>query len=829
MRQNVLNLLLFVGLAVGLYLLWSTMEQNAAKKKAEQEAARKAEQDEKQKAEEARKAEAEAKRKADERAREEKTLPAAAAAGQFAAAGWEAQKRAEKAAADERLRKARERDAEEQVLAAAAATGFPALQVPAAAPRPTLVALGDETFYNRILLNTQGGGVQQVILTRFQEADRLGRPEPGAPLFLIPGTPIVRPYYLHEPVPLPDLKPGRVPSDTALAEPSYTIFHYPTPDDKYPDPKLGDMLWTVAEEHRTPEEHRVVFEAQLGAPYLVKFRKTYTLKPKDYHIGFVLEIERLPGGQKGQGQLRYQLSGPHGLPIEGEWYTTTHRIALIGWKDGKGAARRQYETAAEVGAKRGGEAVEGNNTNFKYMAVATQYFASAVAIDNTAEGQGQNIWVRARATTELPFRQEQDRNHPQFDDVTVRAASEKIDLAPGEKVRHSYVIYNGPSKVKLLALMEGDRAVDEALVDRYADDLGLKTITDYHSPTWLGSFANAIYWSDLVITFTNLMHWLLSAIHTVVPSWALCIVVLTGIVRMILLYPSKKQTQMNMKMIEVQKKLAPQLEELKKKYGDNFHEYNRAKMQLMMAHGVSPFAAMAGCLLLLFQMPVMMGLYFCLQESVFFRLEPFLWINNLAAPDMTWYWGEKIPYISTPDNIGSFTYLGPYLNVLPIIAVVLMFGQQLAMMPPPTDEQSRQQRTMMKVMMVIMPFLFYKFASGLALYFIIGSIWGFAERKLIPKPTLKEAGGEGGGGGGGGGPEPDAGPPKPKGLLGRLREALQKRMEEMQRQADEQAKRQIRNQPERGGQPPAQGGGGGGGGGPPRRDDRRDKKKKRRK
>src|SRR6185503_11519109 len=140
-------------------------------------------------------------------------------------------------------------------------------------------------------------------------------------------------------------------------------------------------------------------------------------------------------------------------------------------------------------------------------------------------------------------------------------------------------------------------------------------------------------------------------------------------VRLLLFIPSRKQTQMNMKMMEVQKRLAPQFEELKKKYQGDPHGYNRAKMQLMMANGVNPFAALGGCLLLLAQMPIMMGLYFCLQESVFFRLEPFLWIDNLAAPDMTLWWGENIPYISWPDGIGGMLYLGPYLNILPIIAV----------------------------------------------------------------------------------------------------------------------------------------------------------------
>ncbi len=808
MRNNVLNVLFFLVVAVGFYFLWSYAEKNwlpqppnpaeVARKKAE--------------AEEKRLAEEDAKRIADEQVRQEKKLAAGAVAG---AAGTtvEPVNPAPKPVEPPKIAPTRE--------------------------RPTLIKMGDSTFYNQVLLTTEGGGVQQIVLPKFQEADRLGREVKDTPLFLVPGVPYVRHLYLADGYATPDLSPGVVPAGTALAEPSYTIFHYPTPDEKIPDPQLGEMLWKiVSEEHPADGEHKAVFEAELGEPYFFKFRKTYTLAPRNYHITLKIEIERMPGGAKGKSPLRYQLSGPHGLPIEGEWYSNIHRNALIGWNDRKGTPRRQYETSVEVAAKRGGEPVPKGENTFKYMAIATQYFTSAVAIDDTAEGAAKNPWAYVRATTELPFNKKSDKNIPYFDDVTVRAASDVIDLAPGEPaITHSYVIYNGPAKVKLLGLMDSDRGtVEQSLVERYQDKLGLRTITDYQSPTWLGAFANAIYWVDLVIAFTNLMHWLLATIHTVVPNWALCIVVLTGIVRMVLLIPSKKQTKMNLKMMEVQKKLAPQLEDMKKKYGEDFHGYNQAKMKLMMANGANPLAAMGGCLLLFAQMPIMMGLYFCLQESVFFRLDHFLWIDNLAAPDMTIWWGEHIPYLSTPDQIGGMLYLGPYFNVLPIVVVLLMIGQQLAMLPPPIDEQAKQQRMMMKVMMFIMPLLFYKFAAGLALYFIVGTLWGLAERKLVSKSTL---GPEGDGGPGliaglnpktgspNGKPEENSSP-KVKGMLGRLRESLQKKMEDIQRQADEQSSRQIRN--DKGG---PESGPGDGANPPPRRDDRRDdrrdKKKKRRK
>jgi YidC/Oxa1 family membrane protein insertase len=47
------------------------------------------------------------------------------------------------------------------------------------------------------------------------------------------------------------------------------------------------------------------------------------------------------------------------------------------------------------------------------------------------------------------------------------------------------------------------------------------------------------------------------------------------------------------------------------------------------------------------------------------------------------------------------------------------------------------QQKMMQYMMIFMGVMFFKVASGLCLYFIASSLWGIAERKLLPKPAPK--------------------------------------------------------------------------------------------
>jgi YidC/Oxa1 family membrane protein insertase len=81
------------------------------------------------------------------------------------------------------------------------------------------------------------------------------------------------------------------------------------------------------------------------------------------------------------------------------------------------------------------------------------------------------------------------------------------------------------------------------------------------------------------------------------------------------------------------------------------------------------------------------------------------------------------------------------LNILPLFTVALFVVHQKLFTPPATDEQSQMQLTMMKYMTLFMGFLFFKVASGLCLYFIASSLWGIAERTLVPKPKVNLSGG----------------------------------------------------------------------------------------
>ncbi|MCI0421772.1 MAG: membrane protein insertase YidC, partial [Acidobacteria bacterium] len=284
----------------------------------------------------------------------------------------------------------------------------------------------------------------------------------------------------------------------------------------------------------------------------------------------------------------------------------------------------------------------------------------------------------------------------------------------------------------LLGKLTGDKAVAPELVDRYLNALHLNTLTDYPSPNVFGSFASSIGWTSLLIWCTNFMHGVLHWLHQLVPIYGICIILLTVLVRGCMFPLSRKQSVASARMQEKIKELAPEVKKLEEKYRHDAMALQQAKNELYMKRGINPLTMLGSCWMVFLQMPIFMGLYYALQESIFFRLEPFLWIRNLSAPDMMFKWGEGIPIISS--------FLGPFFNVLPIIAAVLMIVQQRMMTPPPTNEQEEMQQKMMKYMVVMMGVMFYKMAAGLCVYFIASSLWGLAERKMLPKKKVPGTG-----------------------------------------------------------------------------------------
>jgi YidC/Oxa1 family membrane protein insertase len=127
----------------------------------------------------------------------------------------------------------------------------------------------------------------------------------------------------------------------------------------------------------------------------------------------------------------------------------------------------------------------------------------------------------------------------------------------------------------------------------------------------------------------------LEALNNILGSYGIALIVLTVIIKL-LLYPLyKKQIMSTMGMSE----MAPKMQAIQRKYANDKEKMNEKISELYKEEGVNP---MAGCLPMIVQMVVIMGLFQLLryplqylksEDMVFAVHESFLWINDLAQPD----------------------------------------------------------------------------------------------------------------------------------------------------------------------------------------------------
>lgn len=291
----------------------------------------------------------------------------------------------------------------------------------------------------------------------------------------------------------------------------------------------------------------------------------------------------------------------------------------------------------------------------------------------------------------------------------------------------------------------------------------------------------------------NALVWLLQMFHSVTHDWGLAIICLVILVRLIL-HPITKRATINMAKMG---KMGPEMERLKKKYGDNKDELNRAMMSLYKEQGFTPIL---GCLPMFLQMPIWIALWSSLQSTFELRQEPFLygwtWIDDLAKPDALISWDPvKIPLLFTSVTISS-------LNLLPILlGVVFYFQQKFTPKPAAATKEQEQQQKMMQWMSLLFPIFLYTGPSGLNIYIFTSTSIGIIESKRIrdhikrqeeleakagpkfidndddqgPEPAKKKGDKKG----------PDA--PKKKGLAGWMAE-IQQKAEEMQKEAKKRKK-----------------------------------------
>ena len=394
--------------------------------------------------------------------------------------------------------------------------------------------------------------------------------------------------------------------------------------------------------------------------------------PAGYQLAMQLTFKNLSTEEQ---VLVYDLQGPVGVPLENAEHTSKYRDVKWGFRDTNGKLTTNSLATSDVvkaSDKNQLEELKPGDRTFQYVGLDTQYFAALVLPQDAATKQ------RSFVDFAKPQVVEKNAALPSWSELGLQIHSNENVIAADEEIQHTYKLFLGPKRTALLAPLDATKAMD------------------------FGWFA----------VISNGMLWVLNGFHRLGLPYGICIMLLTVLVRSCMFPISKKQANNAKKMKDLQPKIA----ELKIKYGDDKQKIAQAQMEIFAQHGFNP---LAGCLPVFLQLPIFVGLYQALSSSVDLRRAPFLWFDNLAAPDALFDLPMVLPV------------LGNEFNLLPIITTTLFLVQQKMFMPPPTDEQTRMQAKMFFWMTLGMGFMFYHVPAGLCVYFIASSLWSMGERKLL--------------------------------------------------------------------------------------------------
>jgi YidC/Oxa1 family membrane protein insertase len=206
-------------------------------------------------------------------------------------------------------------------------------------------------------------------------------------------------------------------------------------------------------------------------------------------------------------------------------------------------------------------------------------------------------------------------------------------------------------------------------------------------------------------------------------NYGLVIIILVLLMRLAL-HPVTRYSQVALSKTS---KLAPMVEEIKKKYANNKTELNKHLMELYRKQGASP---VMGMLPMFVQLPIWIALWSAVYTSIDLRGAPFLpvWITDLSAPDALFTF-KAIP-IPLFGKIDSF-------NLLPILMGVAFYLQQKltpSQAGAATNPQMAQQQKIMMIMLpVLFPLTMYTAPSGVNLYIMASTFAGVVEQYVIKK------------------------------------------------------------------------------------------------
>ncbi len=181
------------------------------------------------------------------------------------------------------------------------------------------------------------------------------------------------------------------------------------------------------------------------------------------------------------------------------------------------------------------------------------------------------------------------------------------------------------------------------------------------------------------------------------PNYGVAIIIMTILVKLILYPLSKKQIESTKAMMEIQ----PKMKAIQEKYKNDKQRLNMELANLYKSEGVNP---LAGCLPLIVQMPIMIGIFYGIRDFHYEGSASFLWMQSISNPDPTY--------------------------ILPILSALTTFIQSKQTMP---DTGNPQNKMMLYFMPLFIGYISLSFPAGLVLYWVVMNIMQISQQFMMEK------------------------------------------------------------------------------------------------
>jgi len=241
-------------------------------------------------------------------------------------------------------------------------------------------------------------------------------------------------------------------------------------------------------------------------------------------------------------------------------------------------------------------------------------------------------------------------------------------------------------------------------------------VVDGYAETYsIPKFDLLIDWGWLYF-LTKPLFFALDYFYELVGNFGVSILIVTVIIKLIF-FPLANKSYVAMSKM---KKLAPEMQRIKERYGDDRMRQQQAMMDLYKKEKVNPAS---GCLPILIQIPIFFALYKVLFVTIEMRHAPFFgWIKDLSAPDPTSIFNlfGLIPWQPWPILM---------IGAWPIIMGITMWVQ-MKLNPAPPDPVQQKIFTWMPVFFT---FLLASFPAGLVIYWAWNNFLSVLQQAAIMK------------------------------------------------------------------------------------------------